>query len=54
MSEQSWMCSVLHCPDIESKNNIKQGVVNQLIFRVIDQDGKEINIGKVLLDQYLF
>ena len=53
MTTQPLFGSVSDYVDIESKVRIDKGVINQLMFRVTDQNGIEIDAGKILLECYL-
>ena len=52
-SLQTLRGSVEHYSDIESTARINKGVINQLSFKITDQDGNEVNVGKILLDLYI-
>ena len=53
MTTQPLFGSVSDYVDIESKVRIDKCVINQLMFRVTDQNGIEIDAGKILLECYL-
>ena len=50
---QSLLGSVTEYFDIESKVPVNKGSFNQLKFYVTDQDGKPVEIGKILLELYI-
>ncbi|CAB3986979.1 Hypothetical predicted protein [Paramuricea clavata] len=50
---QSLFGSVTEYFDIESKVPVNKGSFNQLKFYVTDQDGKPVEIGKILLELYI-
>jgi hypothetical protein len=50
---QSLFGSVTEYSDIESKVSVNKGSFNQLKFHVTDQDGKPVEIGKILLELYI-
>ena len=52
---QSLFRSVERYTDIKSKVSIDSAVINhdQIIFGITDQDGKPVDIGKVLLECYI-
>lgn len=52
-STQTLKASVQHFFDIESRIPINKGVINQLEFKITDQDDNSVNVGEVLLDLYI-
>ena len=42
-----------HFVGMESKIEINKRIINQVTFKITDQDGKAINIGDIHLDLYI-
>ena len=52
-TSQSLFGSTQHFSDIESKVMVDKGVINQITFKVTDQDGNPINVVEILLECYI-
>ena len=52
-TDRSLLGSVASYIDVESRTSIVKGTCSELVFRVTEQDGKQIDIGEVLIEMYL-
>ena len=52
-TSQSLFGSTQHFSDIESKVMVDKGIINQITFKVTDQDGNPVNVGEILLECYI-